>query len=187
MRSTNSSQKSVTMADRNDDTVRRPRQAIIIRIRVLIWLLVLSLWGIMVYQFLGQEDAQYRMSYIANPLIALHPPAVPGTGWTTPSDKQIAQFFALASESPRRRIFVHCWFGGDRVGMFMAAYRITFDGWTADEAIHEMRAYRYNVLIHPNMKWYIRKFPKRLAKSPALAAYRQPPKREEPMPVSPSK
>jgi len=113
--------------------------------------------------------------------------SIPGTGWTAPSDKQIAQFFALAGETPRRRIFVHCWFGGDRVGMFMAAYRITFDGWTADEAIHEMRAYRYNVLIHPNMNWYIRKFPKRLAKSPGLAAYRQPPQREEPMPVSPSK
>jgi tyrosine-protein phosphatase SIW14 len=104
---------------------------------------------------------------------------IPGTGWTAPRDKQIAQFFALLSETPRRKIFIHCWFGGDRDGMFVAAYRIAFDGWTAEEAIHEMRAFHYKEFLHPNMKWYVRKFPERLAKSPVLAAYRQKPKNNE--------
>jgi protein tyrosine/serine phosphatase len=105
--------------------------------------------------------------------------SIPGTGWTAPRDQQIAQFFSLVSETPRRKIFVHCWFGGDRDAMFVAAYRIAFDGWTADEAVHEMRAFHYKEFLHPNMKWYVRKFPERLAKSPVLALYRQTPKREE--------
>ncbi len=105
--------------------------------------------------------------------------SIPGTGWTAPRDEQIAQFFLLASETPRRKIFVHCWFGGDRDGMFVAAYRIAFDGWTAEEAVHEMRAFHYKEFMHPNMKWYVRKFPERLAKSPVLAPYREMPKRDE--------
>ena len=98
--------------------------------------------------------------------------SIPGNGWTAPRDEQVAQFFALASESPRRRIFVHCWFGGDRVGMFVAAYRIAFDGWTAEQAIREMKAYHYKEFLHPNMKYYVRKFPERLAKSPTLEKFR---------------
>ena len=105
--------------------------------------------------------------------------SIPGTGWTAPRDEQIARFFSLASETPRRKIFVHCWFGGDRDGMFVAAYRIAFDGWTAEEAVHEMRAFHYKEFMHPNMKWYVRKFPERLAKSPVLAPYREMPKRDE--------
>jgi protein tyrosine/serine phosphatase len=105
--------------------------------------------------------------------------SIPGTGWTVPRDEQIAQFFALVSERPQRKIFIHCWFGGDRDGMFVAAYRIAFDGWAPEEAIREMKAYHYKEILHPNMKWYVRKFPERLAKSPALAAYRQTPKNNE--------
>jgi len=112
--------------------------------------------------------------------------SIPGTGWTAPKDKQIAEFFAVVSAQPRRRIFVHCWFGGDRDGMFVAAYRIAFDGWTAEEAVHEMRAFHYNEFLHPNMKWYVRKFPERLAKSPELAPYRETPKREEQVPAGPA-
>lgn len=109
--------------------------------------------------------------------------SIPGTGWTAPRDEQIAQFFALVSERPRRKIFMHCWFGGDRDGMFVAAYRIAFNGWAPEEAIREMKAFHYKEFLHPNMQWYVRKFPERLAKSPALAAYRQMPKRDQPVPT----
>jgi hypothetical protein len=42
-----------------------------------------------------------------------------------------------------------------------------------------MRAFHYKEFMHPNMKWYVRKFPERLAKSPVLAPYREMPKRDE--------
>jgi hypothetical protein len=68
----------------------------------------------------------------------------------------------------------------------VAAYRIAFDGWTAEGAVHEMRAFHYKEFLHPNMKWYVRKFPERLAKSPVLAPYRETPKREEQVPAGPA-
>jgi hypothetical protein len=48
---------------------------------------------------------------------------------------------------------IYRWFAGDRDGMFVAAYRIAFAGWTAEEAVHEMRAFHYQEFLHPNMKW----------------------------------
>ena len=105
--------------------------------------------------------------------------SIPGTGWTAPRDEQITQFFALVSEKPQRKIFIHCWFGGDRDGMFVAAYRIVFDGWTPEEAIYEMKAFHYKEFLHPNMKWYVRGFPKCLANSSESAGYRQIAKNNE--------
>jgi predicted protein tyrosine phosphatase len=99
---------------------------------------------------------------------------LPGSGWATPKDEEIAQFFSLVREQPRRKIFIHCWLGGDRSGMFIAAYRIAFDSWTPEQAIQEMRAFHYLEFWHPNMKKYVLHFPERLAHSPQLASFRQP-------------
>jgi protein tyrosine/serine phosphatase len=98
--------------------------------------------------------------------------SIPGNGWSPPNDKEIAEFFALIQQRPQRHVFVHCWLGGDRVGDFMAAYRIAFDGWTPDQAIHEMHMYHFKSHWHPAMEKYVRKFPERLATSPTLAPYR---------------
>lgn len=104
---------------------------------------------------------------------------LPGNGWTNPTDEQIAQFFSLILERPRRTIFIHCWLGGDRSGMFIAAYRIAFDGWTAEQAVDEMREFHYLEFWHPGMKRYVKGFPDRLAHSPALARFRQMPHARE--------
>jgi len=97
---------------------------------------------------------------------------LPGSGWATPKDQEIVEFFKLTQEQPRRKIFIHCWLGGDRSGMFIAAYRIAFDGWTPDQAIAEMRAFHYLQFWHPNMARWVRAFPQQLANSPALAEFR---------------
>ena len=104
---------------------------------------------------------------------------LPGNGWSTPTDEQIAQFFSLILERPRRTIFIHCWLGGDRSGMFIAAYRIAFDGWAAEQAVDEMREFHYLEFWHPGMKRYVEEFPERLAHSPALARFRQMPHARE--------
>lgn len=98
---------------------------------------------------------------------------LPGSGWATPKDEQIAQFFSLVRERPRKKIFIHCWLGGDRSGMFIAAYRIAFDGWSPQQAIQEMRAFHYLHFWHPNMARWVEKFPDRLAQSPKLASFRR--------------
>jgi tyrosine-protein phosphatase SIW14 len=100
---------------------------------------------------------------------------LPGSGWATPKDEEMARFFSLVREQPRRKIFIHCWLGGDRSGMFIAAYRIAFDDWTPDRAIQEMRAFHYLEFWHPNMKAYVQHFPDLLAHAPQLAAFRQTP------------
>ncbi|HEX4784786.1 MAG TPA: hypothetical protein VH350_10610 [Candidatus Sulfotelmatobacter sp.] len=98
---------------------------------------------------------------------------LPGSGWATPTDDEIAQFFSLVREQPQRRIFIHCWLGGDRSGMFIAAYRIAFEGWSPQQAIQEMRAFHYLHFWHPNMARWVKRFPDHLAKSPQLAPFRR--------------
>ena len=99
---------------------------------------------------------------------------LPGSGWATPKDEEIVRFFSLVREHPKRKTFIHCWLGGDRSGMFIAAYRIAFDRWTPEQAIQEMRMFHYLEFWHPNMKIYVEHFPDRLAHSHQLAPFRQP-------------
>src|SRR5215475_646478 len=101
---------------------------------------------------------------------------IPGNGWTPPSDKQMAQFFAAIAEHPRQRIFIHCWLGGDRTGVFLAAFRIAFDHWTPEQALAEMGEFHFKSFWHPAMKDYINHVPKRLATSEVLAPYRSLPR-----------
>ena len=98
---------------------------------------------------------------------------IPGNGWSPPKDEQVAEFFALIAERPRHKIYVHCWLGGDRSGVFLATYRIAFDGWTPEHALAEMHTFRYHGLWHPAMTRYIRDFPARLRRSPVLVRYRR--------------
>ncbi|MEJ6979251.1 tyrosine-protein phosphatase [Pedobacter sp. P351] len=35
-------------------------------------------------------------------------------------------------------ILIHCWHGSDRTGMLIAMYRVLFQNWTKENAIHEM-------------------------------------------------
>lgn len=98
---------------------------------------------------------------------------IAGNGWSPPKDEQVAEFFALVAERPRHKIFVHCWLGGDRDGVFLAVYRIAFDGWTPEQAMTEMYRFHFHGFWHPAMKDYIREFPVRLRRSPTLARYRQ--------------
>lgn len=98
---------------------------------------------------------------------------IAGNGWSPPQDEQIAQFLSLILEEPRKRIFVHCRFGSDRSGVFIAVYRMVFEGWTSEEALEEMHAFHFKSFWHPAMKAYVRDFPARLARSAILAPFRQ--------------
>ncbi len=94
---------------------------------------------------------------------------IPVSGWSPPTDEQLVQFLSLLRDNPGQKIFVHCRFGDDRTGVFVAAYRIAADKWTAEEAIKEMYFFGFNGLWHPAMKSFIRELPSRLSSSQALA------------------
>jgi protein tyrosine/serine phosphatase len=97
---------------------------------------------------------------------------IPNDGWSNPTDAHMAEFFRLIAQRPQQAIFVHCQFGEDRTGVYVAAYRMVFEHWTWQQALAEMRDFHFTSFWHPNMKNYVKHFPQRLATSEALAPYR---------------
>jgi protein tyrosine/serine phosphatase len=95
---------------------------------------------------------------------------IPIGGFSNPTDEQLAAFFTLLRENPAPTIFVHCEFGRDRTGVFIAAYRIAFQNWTADQAVAEMLSFGFNHTFHPGMMTYVRALPSRLHSEPVLKA-----------------
>jgi tyrosine-protein phosphatase SIW14 len=49
-----------------------------------------------------------------------------------------------------RPVFIHCAEGKDRTGYGIAAYRMVFENWTPDDAIHEMFDFRFNPIWFRN-------------------------------------
>jgi tyrosine-protein phosphatase SIW14 len=97
--------------------------------------------------------------------------SIPVSGWSPPSNDQVATFLALFRNNAKEKIFVHCRFGDDRTGVFVATYRMAYEGWPAQQAMNEMYFFGFNGLWHPSMKTFIRDFPARLKTAPALAAF----------------
>ena len=97
---------------------------------------------------------------------------IPVSGWSPPTDEQVVQFLSLFRGEPGQKVFVHCRFGDDRTGVFVATYRMTFEKWSAEQAMKEMYFFGFNGFWHPAMKSFIRDFPTRLNSSPSLASLR---------------
>jgi len=95
---------------------------------------------------------------------------IPVSGWAPPTNEQVAQFLSLF-KNHNDKIFVHCRFGDDRTGVFVAAYRMTHDHWPPHQAIKEMYFFGFNGFWHPAMKSYINDFPEKLKTAPALAPF----------------
>lgn len=58
-----------------------------------------------------------------------------------PSREQIARALALIDAPDNQPVFVHCHKGADRTGVVVAAYRITHDHWTGEQAQREADKY----------------------------------------------
>jgi tyrosine-protein phosphatase SIW14 len=100
---------------------------------------------------------------------------IPVSGWAPPSDEQVTQFLSLFHGSPKQKIFVHCRFGDDRTGVFVATYRMAIDKWTPEQAMNEMYFFGFNGFWHPSMKKFIREFPEHLRSATVLAPVVQAP------------
>jgi len=51
---------------------------------------------------------------------------------------------------------VHCVGGRHRTGVMTAAYRMTHEGWTAEQAFAEMKQYRFGSdFLHPEFKQFV--------------------------------
>ncbi len=92
-----------------------------------------------------------------------------------PRDEIFARFLKLLRENPGKKIFIHCRLGDDRVGMMIAAFRMADQGWTAQQAMEEMKADGFRAphhLLCPGLAGYERSFPQRYRTSPAFESLR---------------
>jgi protein tyrosine/serine phosphatase len=96
---------------------------------------------------------------------------IPVGGWSPPTNEQVAQFLALFRDGTHQKIFVHCHYGDDRTGVFVATYRMVYDRWPADTAIREMHFFGFHGFWHPSMESFVRDFPAHLATAPALQPF----------------
>ena len=94
--------------------------------------------------------------------------SIPVSGFSPPTSEQLARFFSVLRQSPPQTVFVHCAFGDDRTGVFIASYRIAYEHWTADQALSEMLAFGFKRFWHPAMISFIRGLPERLQSDPVL-------------------
>jgi protein tyrosine phosphatase (PTP) superfamily phosphohydrolase (DUF442 family) len=93
-----------------------------------------------------------------------------------PHDEVFAKFLTVVHENKSKKIFVHCRLGDDRTGMMVAAYRIAEEGWTADEAMNEMRSFGFTRAHHficPSLAGYEKHFPERLRNGVAFEQERK--------------
>jgi protein tyrosine/serine phosphatase len=60
------------------------------------------------------------------------------------TSQQTEYFLKLVNDAANWPVYVHCKGGRHRTGALTAVYRITHDGWTADQAFAEMKKYDFN-------------------------------------------
>lgn len=73
-----------------------------------------------------------------------------------PSREKADQFLRIVNEPANQPVFVHCHGGRHRAGIMTAIYRMTHDGWSADQAYDEMRKYGFEKGFgHGSLKDYV--------------------------------
>src|SRR5438093_4462824 len=78
---------------------------------------------------------------------------IPLTTSDRPSDAAVTRFLKLVNDPANQPVFVHCQGGRHRTGTMTAVYRMTHDGWTAEQAYNEMKKYRFEGFPgHPSLK-----------------------------------
>ena len=69
---------------------------------------------------------------------------IPLKASTSATEDQTSYFLSLVNDPTNWPVYIHCKGGRHRTGALTAVYRITHDGWTADQAYREMREYDFN-------------------------------------------
>jgi protein tyrosine/serine phosphatase len=69
---------------------------------------------------------------------------IPLKASTPATEEQTAYFLSLVNNPANWPVYVHCKGGRHRTGALTAIYRITQEGWSADQAYQEMKDYDFN-------------------------------------------
>jgi protein-tyrosine phosphatase len=85
---------------------------------------------------------------------------IPMTTHQPPTSAQLAEFLSIVSDPASGPVYVHCVGGRHRTGVMTAAYRMTQDGWRADQAFAEMKRYKFGAdFLHPEFKAFVYGYP----------------------------
>lgn len=101
--------------------------------------------------------------------------SIPWSGHKDPDNAQVAEFLRLVRENPDKQIFVHCRRGAERTGVMLAAYRMSVEGWTPEQALAEMEEFKFRGFWFRHLKRYVREFPEHWENEPAFAPLRAAP------------
>jgi tyrosine-protein phosphatase SIW14 len=81
---------------------------------------------------------------------------IPMTTHMAPTASQLAEFLGIVNDPAKQPVYVHCVGGRHRTGVMTAAYRMTKEGWTADQAFKEMKRYNFGAdFLHPEFKAFV--------------------------------
>jgi tyrosine-protein phosphatase SIW14 len=81
---------------------------------------------------------------------------IPMSTRVNPTKDQLVTFLSVVNDPARQPVYVHCVGGKHRTGVMTAVYRMTHDGWTAEQAFREMKQYRFGSdFLHPEFKRFV--------------------------------
>jgi tyrosine-protein phosphatase SIW14 len=103
----------------------------------------------------------------------LHFVNIPVGGFSSPTNEQVVQFLSLFRDHPDQTVFVHCHYGEDRTGVFVASYRMTMERWPEQQAENEMKFFGFNRRWQRDMKEFVRDYPGRLTSAPELVNFQK--------------
>ena len=91
---------------------------------------------------------------------------IPMTTSDRPADSAVTKFLQLVNDPANQPVFVHCQGGRHRTGVMTAVYRMTQDGWTANQAYSEMKKYKFETLLgHPELKDFVYDYHAKLSRA----------------------
>jgi protein tyrosine phosphatase (PTP) superfamily phosphohydrolase (DUF442 family) len=120
----------------------------------------------------GEDPAKIAWEQKTSESLGIRFVHIPVSGWSPPTNEQVAQFLSIFRDKPEEKVFVHCRFGDDRTGVFVATYRMAFEKLPPDQALKEMYHFGFNGFWHPSMISFVRDFPSRLNNAPLLAPFK---------------
>jgi len=113
----------------------------------------------------------------------LHFVNIPVGGFSSPTNAQVVQFLSLFRDHPDQTVFVHCHYGEDRTGVFVASYRMTMEHWPEQQAENEMKFFGFNRRWQRDMKEFVRDYPGRLTTAPELVNFQKTLIQPNPLPA----
>lgn len=72
-----------------------------------------------------------------------------------PPMDMVNQLLKLAHDPNHQPIYIHCTHGRDRTGTMVAAYRITYDGYSGQQALTEMQGFGFKKENYPDFAKFV--------------------------------